>query len=347
MRRDFDSRLPTRSDQRRPRCWRGGALAALLLAGLCGCSAKPPGEGPHVRAAGVAHSEIERGPVRVSVEVTPAPMRLSDEPTLTLTIDCEQGIRIEKPPFGDAVGAFIIRDFREPLPEIKDNREIVRQVYTLEPTSAGPQQIDPLAITFVDERPHGDGRRHTVETEALTVQVLSVVPSQAPSLDDLEGFAAPVDLPSERSWLGWLVAPGLLFCGVALGLWLLLRRRGAIVAQALSPREVAGQQLARLWSEHLAEPDVKLFYVRLTDVVRRYIEDTTGVRAPEETTEEFLRDIGQNEVFSREERLRLKEFLEAADLVKFAAHQPAAADLESSYQRACRFVGFDAQGAAA
>ena len=36
-----------------------------------------------------------------------------------------------------------------------------------------------------------------------------------------------------------------------------------------------------------------LYYMELTAVVRRYIERTTGVRAPEQTTEEFLHEVGE------------------------------------------------------
>ncbi len=67
---------------------------------------------------------------------------------------------------------------------------------------------------------------------------------------------------------------------------------------------------------------VKEFYLRLTGIVRQYVEDTTGIRAPEQTTEEFLRDMRSRAVFPPERSARLAEFLEAADLVKYAGQQP-------------------------
>jgi hypothetical protein len=41
----------------------------------------------------------------------------------------------------------------------------------------------------------------------------------------------------------------------------------------------------------------KEFYLRLTGIVRQYIEGTTGIRAPEQTTEEFLRDVRSSNTF--------------------------------------------------
>ena len=90
-----------------------------------------------------------------------------------------------------------------------------------------------------------------------------------------------------------------------------------------------------------------LFYVELTAVVRRYIERTTGILAPEQTTEEFLVEISRKETFRPEERGRLKHFLESADLVKFAAHEPRKEDLEESFERAKVFVGLEPMEVAA
>ena len=315
-------------------------IIGLLLAATLGCGGQPVAKEKTTGASGVARTKLERGPIIVTVEVAPEPARLSDEPTLTLTIDHEQGVEVELPPFGESMRDFIVRDFREPLPETRDQRQIVRQIYTLEPTATGALQIDPIIITFKDTRATGDGQSHTVETEALTVHVLSVVASDAPSLADLDGFAAPVDLPPSRAWVGWSIGGAVVLLSVvAAAAWLIFGRSIKSVEKQLTPRELASRELDKLWRDEVCREDVKLFYVRLTAIVRQYIEGTTGVRAPEQTTEEFLHEIGAGERFSREERQRLKHFLESADLVKFARFFPQSSDVDESYHRARRFVG--------
>ena len=116
-------------------------------------------------------------------------------------------------------------------------------------------------------------------------------------------------------------------------------RRNAIAERPLTPAERAYLELQRIVDDGLAQRDVKLFYVELTGVVRRFIEWTTHVRAPEQTTEEFLREISSHETFAPDENRRLKHFLESADLVKFAAHQPRDEDIDTSLARAKVFIG--------
>jgi hypothetical protein len=220
-----------------------------------------------------------------------------------------------------------------------NGRHVVRQVYTLEPTQVGASQIDPILVTFTDRRPAGGGQVHRVETESLTVNVVSPVDQQSPSLAQLKGPQGPIPLPAP-AWIRWwwLVGVGVF---LVVGWRLLRRRRRELVPPPLTPRELAARELAALWDSDSARVEVKEYYVELTGIVRRYIERTTGIHAPEQTTEEFLRAVGGIASFSRDDRQRLKYFLESADLVKFAAHRPEYADIEESFRRARRFVGLE------
>ena len=314
---------------------------------VSGCAAGTPGPAEGVadeKDENVAQSEIERGPVRVLLKVEPAVARLSDEPELTLTIDYQSGVAIQTPPFGESIGQFVIRDFRQPLLRTEGDREILQQIYTLEPTTTGKLAIYPITVTFTDSRAEGDGREHTVQTEGLTVEIASVVDSDVPSLSDLRAALGPVELPqTERSGVWWVVLLLVVIAiGATLSWWLWhIRRRQAVEATMLSPQELAYLELERLLAEDLAATDVKLFYVELTGVVRRYIERTTGIRAPEQTTEEFLREINGTAVFPPDEGQRLADFLESADLVKFAAFEPGREDVEESFRRAKAFIRLD------
>lgn len=317
------------------------ALIAFLLAVLvAGCDSKdaPADADPVSAENAVLKTEVERGPVKFTLEVSPKEPRLSDEPTLTLTIRSESGVRVEKPPFGQAMGDFVIRDFHEPVPNVDDGAEVIRQIYTLEPTRAGKLTIAPIEIRFHDKRVNGDQQEHTIESEALTVEVSSIFGEDIPSLSDLRPAADPVELPvnyvTNWVWIG-LVTGALIVAAIVV--WRIRCGRGASERQ-LTPQELAQLELGQIVENKLAESDVKAFYVELTAVVRRYIERSTGVNAPEQTTEEFLRQIVDDAIFADEEQLRLKGFLEAADLVKFAAFEPQTSDIESSIERARMFI---------
>ncbi len=315
-----------------------------LLCTLLGCRGETPQQSPpddKSRPALTKSTTAEEGPVRVKVEVAPLPVRLSDEPTLTVTIDYEQGVTIEKPPFGESVGDFVILDFPASPLQVVGDREVVRQIYTLEPTRTGELSIWPVTVRFTDNRPGGDGQQQTIETEGLTVKVTSMLESDAPSLADLKDAAGPLELPPPRSYVvWWLLGIGAVLAGVT-GVVLLVwaGRRRAELLRPPTPQELAQQELKQILEQRLAEKDVKKFYVELTGLVRRYIERTTGIHAPEQTTEEFLHEISDRADFPLVESRRLQRFLQSADLVKFAGHEPRQEDIAESTDRARAFIG--------
>ena len=102
--------------------------------------------------------------------------------------------------------------------------------------------------------------------------------------------------------------------GVLYGVFLFLRYVARRVKEhRMSPIERAWAELDRLVRRGLpGRGRYKDFYVELTMVVRRYVQRRYGIKAPHMTTEEFLSDERFNS--SGE----LKEFLESADMVKFA-----------------------------
>lgn len=314
-----------------------GSLLVLLLAAamllLPGC-AEPPEPAPQPAAA---RSQVEQGPVQLTVEVTPQPARLADNPVMTITLTVEQGVTIEKPEFGAAFGEFLIRDFHEPLVETRDEQEILRQIYTLEPTQTGEQLIPPITIAYRDMRAGDAAPQQTLTSEPLMLSVTSEIASTPPVLDAAKPQAGPVLVEETPNYWLWGIAAVLVIAAAAI-LWHWLRRRAARPALALSPREQAERELEQLIAAGLARQDVKRFYVELTGILRQYIERTTGVQAPEQTTEEFLQAIGRSSRSTESERTRLKEFLEAADLVKFAAQHPREEDITESIERARDFI---------
>ncbi|MEA1950535.1 MAG: hypothetical protein U9N87_04075 [Planctomycetota bacterium] len=286
-------------------------------------------------------SEVESGPVRLTAVFDPPRMALSDEATLTLSIEYEEGVSVKFPPFGKKIGGFMIRGVKQPLPKTLEGRHLIEETFVLEPTETGRLVIWPINVTYTDSRPDGDGKQHSLRTEELSVNVTSVVEPGQASLDKLRPVADPMALPFPFRWALWTgVAAALLAAAVIGFTWWRRKAIERAKIRILTPAELAAMALDKLRESHLAENDAKLYYVELTGIVRLYIERTTGIRAPEQTTEEFLREIAARETFDRERSVRFRNFLEAADLVKFAAHRPRHEDVEESFARAENFVGY-------
>src|SRR5262249_40391521 len=206
---------------------------------------------------------------------------------------------------------------------------------------AGKHLIRSVSIEFVDKRPDSESRGEPmlVETEPLEVNVTSELGDETPSLANLEPMLPPQPLP-RSPWTGWL--GGVVLAVTAVVIWLVVkrRRRGREVApRRQTPEEIAHAALTALLAENLPSRGLfKEFYLRLTGIVRQYIEDTTGIRAPEQTTEEFLRDMRSREAFPPDRSVRLAEFLEAADMVKYAGQEPGQDQIDEAILRAREFI---------
>ena len=169
--------------------------------------------------------------------------------------------------------------------------------------------------------------------------ITSELDGQIPDLANLEPMLPPIELDSKLPW-NWIIPCALLGLFLISLLWFTRNPKiKAAVVQSRPPAEIASEQLQRLLAENLpAQGLVKEFYLRLTAIVREFIEGSTGIRAPEQTTEEFLRDARLGEVFSKSQSDSLKEFLEAADMVKYAGSLPESSQIERSIERAREFI---------
>jgi hypothetical protein len=103
--------------------------------------------------------------------------------------------------------------------------------------------------------------------------------------------------------------------------------------------ELAYEALRRLVAENLIKQgEIKVFYRRLSGIVRRYIENRFGLHAPEQTTEEFLTGLEAAQEYPGTYKPLLKTFLNHCDLVKFAEYQPQAEDIQKTFDSCMAFI---------
>ena len=154
-------------------------------------------------------------------------------------------------------------------------------------------------------------------------------------MEDIHDIKGLVPLPHNLWWLWWLL---LLVAAAAALFWSWKRRKRTATGETpgpLSAFEIAIRALRQLREENLT---VEVFYTRLSDIVRRYLEDQMGLRAPERTTEEFLYEVSRDHALSTEHRELLGAFLQESDLVKFARFRPREEDRNRAFDAAERFV---------
>ncbi len=153
----------------------------------------------------------------------------------------------------------------------------------------------------------------------------------------------PLTFKEVAPWAG-LVLGGLLLIGTIIYLIRRYRRlKGGPEGVPLKPLEpahvIAFRDLDKLKVEKIWEKGlVKLYYSRLTEITRHYIERQYEIPAMERTTDEIMQAFRKT---NREDSLldeMLKELLELADLVKFAREDPLPVDNQSNLNNAYLFV---------
>jgi hypothetical protein len=127
-----------------------------------------------------------------------------------------------------------------------------------------------------------------------------------------------------------LVGGGLVvLAALAWLVWFLFLRRKP--APPVSPRARAIGSMLRLQKEECTPYE---FGVRISDILRRYIDEAFGIRAVSATSLEFLESIRENPRFTADERASLREFLETVDLIKFAHVEAGGEELQRLFAAA-------------
>ncbi|UJH90262.1 DUF4381 domain-containing protein [Antarcticibacterium sp. 1MA-6-2] len=164
-------------------------------------------------------------------------------------------------------------------------------------------------------------------TDSLLVEVNDVVVDT--TKQKMYAIKPAMEVPSGFSFFPWIWIILAVLVLAALVFFLLRRRKKRQeAAKQLPPYERALFELQQLDESHLLENrQTKEYYSKLTEAVRRYIEDEVHLRAMESTTSELILEL-EEKMKSGELKLSrqtiddLKIILQRADLAKFANSRP-------------------------
>lgn len=308
---------------------------ALVLAG-CGGSDEQSQAG---KESGLEKT-FERGPVKVVLRLDNPTPSIADRIRLAMEVTADESYEVEMPAFGEKLEQFGIVEFDSPPPQLLDGGRIRElRSYVLEPFLSGDYRIPAMVFRF-RKRDGGEGEGYELETDELKVVVSSLLPEEAENLE-IHEIAPPVQLPKKEIPWRWIIKGGAVLVVIVGAVTGWLRRRKKKVA-AVPPRpahEIAFEELEALIAGKLAEKgEIKAFYQRISDILRRYIENRFGLRAPERTTEEFLVEMKTSEVLDGGHKVLLGGFLQHCDLVKFAEHQPSHDDIQKTFDACKEFI---------
>lgn len=311
-----------------------GCMVILALLSSCG----KPDQEEKSESAGLTKT-YERGPAVLEANLDKTTLNTAETLQVELVLRVPEGCEAQMPDPGEKLGEFAVKDHRDSRPKLAETGKLVfGHTYTLEPFLAGEYKVPPLTVSFWKQ---GEEEKHEISTEELPVSVTSVLPEDEKN-PALREILSPLHLPRSLRGLIYLL-PVLLAAAVIAGIVLLIRRRkhAAYVApvKRIPPHELALNELEKLMADRLVEQgEYKLFYIRLSDILRHYIENRFGLRAPERTTEEFLVELGASDRLAANHKILLRDFLKHCDLVKFAKLEPGYEETKEAAESCRRFI---------
>ncbi len=312
-----------------------------LLAATTGCGRDPRRAPETAGGDRPIVNTVQHGEVRASVTVHPPVVRLEHDLLLTITLDAPARLDISLPAITDRLAGFTVSGLFDETDTPGEGRVTQSRHVKLTPVVAEEYRIAPLVVEYSDPGEAGTGRQWFT-TPPVLLPAQPIVDGTIP--DDISADIQPLWIAPTPFSIIAAISGLLLLVLMALVLVTLSRRvRQTIRTARLSPRERALCELDSLLKQGLIEARrIKDFYVELTMIVRRYIERQHRIRAPEQTTDEFLAAVTEHERFRPETVRLLQAFLESADLVKFAGRDATREETSSALATARRYIETDA-----
>jgi len=303
---------------------RGGGTLALAIAAAALAAACDRRPAPPARADSPETLEVR-------AEVAPERARVGDPLRIELTVEHAAGASLAMPEPADV---FEVRRRSVESERLEDGRARTHARYEAICFEVGRHVVFTNAVVQVG----ADGARVEAPPPAAAIEIVSVL---GEALEGPRDIKPPLPWPPPIPRWVWalplvLLAAALL--ALAIRAWTRRARRRPAPPPP-PPDRAALEALDRLRQRGWIEEDrPEPFYVELSRIVREYVEQRFGLRAPERTTEEFLREAAASNALAPEHQALAGAFLEECDRVKFARARPRPADMRRALEIAERLV---------
>ncbi len=261
-----------------------------------------------------------------------AESRIGDRITIAVSAAANKDLELIFPETPEDAGEFSFissKSFRRGFAgRSREGREYVFSIY-----KSGTHVIPPIKVLY---RAKNETEWKSVLSAQVPVEVASLLDGSSDDIKDIRGVF------SRSSRILYFLITFFSFAALVSALvWLAIKGKKALSAGA-KPKpahEVAYEKLAELKAMRLAEKGfIKEYYIRLSEIVRYYLEDRFSFRAPEMTTEEFLDSLRGSPKLKTEHKQLLRDFLSQCDMVKFAKYGPTPLEALDSFSSAERLV---------
>ena len=264
---------------------------------------------------------------------------IGEQAHVTLSVTAKNSDRIEFQPLKEAhyvvPGLELLHVEKADTIQLEDNLIKVSKRLTL---TSFDEKLYPIPSFWIKV----NGKKYTTNSLALKVITVDV------DTLHLNQFYPPKDVQDNPfSWndwkeMFWCSVLLVLLLVVSIYLWVRLKQNKPIIVRVkvvkhLPPHKKALIKIEQIKQDKLTvSSNQKEYYTKLTDTLRRYIEERFGFNAMEMTTSEIIEHLqkeGDNQML-----LELKELFETADLVKFAKYSAQINENDLNLVNAIHFI---------
>ena len=271
--------------------------------------------------------------VSVKAEVNRSVITIGDPVEYTITVRHDPAVQILSPvppPPADILNIKKVEDIHRR----EGSMTVEGRKFTLTAFQLGEFVLDPVKIQYRS----GGKDPQTLETDKIYLTVKSVAAGEPKT--DIRGVKSVIALA--RKFLSLLLILLAAVLGVAGFMGYRAFRKpagtGTVLETAMSPEDEALSHLNQLFdSDWLRRGKFKEYYLRLSEIMRAYLEKRFQILAAEATTTEILRSLKQKEI-DPALREQAAEVLEACDLAKFAKWKPDPPQIIQINQKSKQFV---------
>ena len=276
------------------------------------------------------HTLLTFSQASVEVKIDPIEMMIGEQAQVTMTVQAAEGATVEMPVF-------------QPRQQIVAGVEVINVEHptnhslllTLTSFDGNLYYLPPFKVKV-------NGK--TIESKSLALKVVEVEVDTT-KLDKFYGPKDVQDNPfqwSDWSLSFWLSILMLVLLAIAYYLYLRLRDNKPIIARIkivkrLLPHQKAMKEIEQIKADKMVSSEnQKEYYTKLTDTLRKYIEERYGFSAMEMTSTEIIERLTADD--DQQSLSELRQLFMTADLVKFAKYSTMINENDANLVNAIDFI---------
>ena len=277
--------------------------------------------------------------VGVEAKIDSIQMLIGQQVHVTVTATTPSNAKVVFPSFKSrdtlVAGVEVLNISKEEKEKLEQGQQQISRVYTLTSFDGKLYYLPPFQVKV-------DGKMY--QSKSLALKVLEVEVDTT----NLNQYYGPKDVQnnpflwSDWSTAFWLSVLILLLMAVAYYLYLRLRDNKPIIksfkiVKRLLPHQKAMKEIEQIKADKMVSSEnQKEYYTKLTDTLRRYIEERYKFSAMEMTSSEIIERLTQDG--DQKSLDELRELFTTADLVKFAKYSTLINENDKNLVSAIEFI---------